>query len=80
MKTRLNLTIDDRLLDQMKVYASRHEKSVSELVEGYFKTLTKPGRKKNILDLVEKLDRPAIDIHTDLKELFYKEQGKRYGF
>lgn len=80
MKARLNLTIDDQLLDQMKRYASKQETSVSELVESYFKTLTKKTKNKNILDLVEKLEKPAIDTSADLKALFYKEQSKRYGF
>jgi len=80
MKARLNLTIDNQLLDQMKRYASKQETSVSELVESYFKTLTKKTKNKNILDLVEKLEKPAIDTNADLKALFYKEQSKRYGF
>lgn len=36
MKTRLNLTIEENLLQRMKAYASRKHISLSELVEGYF--------------------------------------------
>ncbi len=53
--------------------------SVSELVEDYFKTITKPTRRKTIIDLVEKLDPPAIDPQADLKELYYQDQAKKYG-
>ena len=80
MKTRLNLTIDDSLLDNIKAYASSEKTSVSELVENYFKTITKPTRRKNIISLVEKLEKPNIDAKADLKKLFYEEQSKKYGF
>ncbi|HEY4060848.1 MAG TPA: DUF6364 family protein [Puia sp.] len=80
MKERLNLTIDGALLDSMKAYAVSRQMSVSELVESYFRTVTKPVQRRNILDLVDKLEKPAIDTRSDLKELFYKEQGGKYGF
>jgi len=80
MKARLNLTIEDNLLEEVKNYAVKQQKSVSELVESYFKTVTKPSKRKNILHLVEKLDKPAITEKADLKEQFYKENAKKYGF
>ena len=80
MKERLNLTIDGDLLNVMKAYAAKKQMSVSELVEGYFRTVTKPVQKKNILDLVRGLKRPAIPEEADLKELYYKEQAEKYGF
>lgn len=80
MKERLNLTIDGALLEAIKAYASKRQLSVSELVENYFKKVTKPARHKSILDLVDQLAKPAIDPKADLKELFYKEQGEKYGF
>jgi hypothetical protein len=75
MKKRLNLTIDDALLDNIKVYASNKQMSVSELVENYFKTITKPAKRKSIINLVEKLERPKIDSKVDLKELYYLDQS-----
>jgi hypothetical protein len=80
MKERLNLTIDGGLLEAMKAYAVSKQMSVSELVENYFKTVTKPVQRKGILDLVDHLEKPVIDAKADLKELFYKEQGEKYGF
>jgi hypothetical protein len=80
MKTRLNLTVDKPLSSDIKVYATKQKKSVSELVEVHFKNITKPARRKNIIRLVEKLETPAIDKTADLKELFYKDQAKKYGF
>jgi len=81
MKTRVNLTIDDRVLAGIKAYANSKHISVSELVEEYFINLTRAvKRKKNILDLVDKLEKPAIDEKANLKKLFYREQANKYGF
>ncbi len=80
MKDRLNLTIDGELLEAVKTYAAGKEMSVSEMVQSYFISVTRPVRRKNILDMVDKLDRPVIDPQADLKDLFYKEQEKKYGF
>jgi hypothetical protein len=80
MKERLNLTIDGELLNAVKAYAAKKQVSVSELVEGYFRTLTKPVQRKSILDLVDQLKKPAISGKADLKDLYYKEQREKYGF
>ncbi len=80
MKTRLNLTIDDHLLTSMKTFAEKHRVSVSELVENYFRSVTKPARRKNIVQLIDKLEKPVIDPKADLKEKFYKDQSSKYGF
>lgn len=80
MKTRLNLTIDQALLESMKAYAASKHTSISELVEAYFKKIARPAKKKSILNVVDKLDRPAIDAKADLKDLFYQEQSGKYGF
>lgn len=81
MKTRLNLTIDDGLLNNMKIHAQKQGTSISELVENYFREIAKPKKKKkNILQLVEDLKAPTISTQADLKELFYKEQASKHGF
>lgn len=80
MKTRLNLKIENNLLENIKRYAVKQQQSVSELVEGYFRTVTKPSKRKNILQLVDKLDKPVIAEKGDIKDLYYKENAKKYGF
>ncbi len=80
MKARLNLTIDEQVLASVKNYADSKNVSISELVENFFKDVVRPTRKKSIIDIVEKLDKPAISDNADLKDLFYKEQSKKYGF
>lgn len=80
MKTRLNLTVDQALLENMKAYAASKHTSVSELVETYFKRISRPAKRKNILQLVDQLNSPAVDQKANLKELFYEEQSGKYGF
>ncbi len=80
MKNRLNITVDDLLMQQAKRYAAKHQTSVSQLVEQYFKNLTRPTRSKNIIQLVERLPKPSIDTNTNLKEGYYNDQLKKYGF
>jgi|GEM_PF-5562627 hypothetical protein len=58
VKERLNLTIDGVLLEAMKAYAASKDISVSELVESYFRSVTKPVGRDNILDLVDRLEPP----------------------
>jgi hypothetical protein len=60
MKERLNLTIDGELLDAMKAYAAGKQMSVSELVENYFRSVTRPVQRRNILDLVDGLEAPDV--------------------
>ena len=80
MKTRLNITIEENILSKIKLYASKQNTSVSELVEDYFTTLTKIPKKKNIIQLIESMKPAVIEKNADLKELFYKEQSGKYGF
>lgn len=77
MKARLNLTIEDGLLKRTKLYAERQHTSLSELVEDYFKEVTKPAKRKTFIDLVKELGSHNIDLKADLKELYY--QDKKHG-
>jgi hypothetical protein len=80
MKARLNLTIDEDLLNKVKVYAERRQSSVSQLVEEYFKNIVKSPKKQTIIDLIESLPKPDIDPNVDLKQAYYEENKKKYGF
>lgn len=80
MKARLNLTIDKTLLARIKSYSEDKKISISELVEQYFYSISKPTRGQNIIDMVEKLSPPALDVNLDLKKEFYEDQARKYGF
>ena len=56
MKERLNLTIDRKLLETIKVYAASKDMSVSELVENYFLSVTRPKQPNNILDIMDRME------------------------
>ena len=75
MKERLNLTIDAELVESMKAYAASKQMSVSELVESYFRTVTRPLQRKNIVDMVDGLEDPATNVPD--REIYYREA--RYG-
>ena len=78
MKARLNITIEQSLLDQVKQFAAQQNTSVSELVEDYFKTIIKP-KKQSLVDLIRSLPKPDIDENFDWKEEYYKDKMKKYG-
>lgn len=80
MKARLNLTIDEDLLDRIKRYAEIKQVSVSELVEIYFRRIGKRRTRRSIVDLVEKLPKHTIPSGQDLKKEFYEDQADKYGF
>lgn len=79
MKTRLNLTIEENLLQRMKAYASRKHISLSELVEGYFEKIVQPVRGKSIIDVVEKMKVPEIPADRNLVQEYYDDLEKKYG-
>lgn len=82
MKARLNLTINEDLLNKVKVYAEHNQSSVSQLVEKYFKTLTIESKKKSLLDILEELPKPKMDFpeNFDYKKEYYEQNRKKYGF
>ena len=67
MKTTINVTIDERILIRVQAYAASKNTSISELVEEYFKIIHCRHNRKTIIDLVEKLTAPEIDVSGDLK-------------
>lgn len=81
MKSRVNLTIEESLLSEIKSYASEKQVSISELVEDYFKQLTKPAKRPAFLDMVKNLEVPEdTDKGIDLKHKYYEDNAAKYGF
>lgn len=80
MKTRVNLTIEESVLHDTKLFAEKQGTSVSEIVEEYLKKITKPIKRKTIFDMIEELGPGNVDPKADLKELYYQERAKKYGF
>lgn len=79
MKTRLNITIEDSVLNLAKAYAERENKSLSELIEAYLANITQPVKKKSIIDFVEGMNLPEDTRKTDPMDDYYKDIEKKYG-
>jgi hypothetical protein len=80
MKSRLNITVEEDLLNRAKVYAEQHQTSLSHLIETYLERLTKKPTKENVITLVRNLKKPEIALDIDLKKQYYEEQKGKYGF
>lgn len=59
----------------MKSYAEKQHTSVSDLVENYFRQLTKPAKHESFVGMVDKLEPHKIDPKADLKELYYLDKN-----
>jgi hypothetical protein len=79
MKSKLNITIDHEILDQMKRYALYQKMSISEIVENYFRAVLSPNPKGSFVELIDKLPKPKIDPNINLKEEYYKAKAEKYG-
>jgi hypothetical protein len=83
MKSRLNITVDEKLVEKAKRYAEDHDTSLSQLVEEYLETLVrKPKKKENIVDFMAKLPKPKkqIELPENLYAAYYESRRKKYGF
>ena len=82
MKTRLNITIEETVLMQIKRYAAAKQVSVSQIIEDHLRLIVKSSaKKKNLLDVVDQLKAPSdIPTDVDLKKSFYEDQSDKYGF
>ncbi|HWB25004.1 MAG TPA: DUF6364 family protein [Chitinophagaceae bacterium] len=82
MKARLNLTIEETLLDKVKDYAAKQDSSVSEIVEAYFEKIVEKRVKPSVLDLLKSMPKPKTQYpgDFDFKKEYYEERKERYGF
>lgn len=86
MKKRLNITIDAELLDKIKRYADKKEKSISSLVEEHFEKLIsrKTGLPEgmSLVEYMQSLPKSKIEFpeNYDWKEEYYKAKAKKLGY
>ena len=82
MNTKLTLTIEKEIIEIAKKYAKEHGKSLSELVENYFKLITNDRRIIKPDDLSPRVQRlrGIIKIEEDLdyKQVLTEELLKKY--
>ena len=82
MKTTIEIDIDEELLRKVNSYALNHNTSFSEIVENFLiqlskkEKVTKPKKRKNILDLIENLPSSNIRKTSNLKMRYFESKGK----
>ncbi len=83
MNTKLTLTIDKDVIDEAKIYAKEKGQSLSDLVENYFKLLTKDKLKIKPNQLSPRVKRLRgilkLDKDFDYKKVLTEELSKKYG-
>ncbi len=73
METKLTLKLDQNVIQSVKIYAARNNRSLSKLVEDYFRNLIMESNnnKKNISPLVQELS--GIISEKDIEGLNYTD-------
>jgi len=82
MNTKLTLTIEKVIIEEAKEYAKEKGQSLSDLVENYFKLLTKDERKVKANQLSPRVKRLRgilkVDKSIDYKKTLEEELTKKY--
>ena len=83
MNTKLTLTLEKEIIEEAKKYASAKGKSLSEMVENYFRYITefKPDNKKIKLSSKSEALRGIVKVDADFdyKKNLDEEKSKKYG-
>jgi len=79
MKSKLNITIDEDILNQMKRHAIQQNKSISQIVEHYFRGILKPNPKGGFVEMIDQLPKSKTSGSINLKEEYYEGKAEKYG-
>jgi hypothetical protein len=90
MNTKLTLSLDKDIIEQAKIYAKNNNRSLSDMVENYFKTLTpwtESKRYKELMNSEDKVESPMEkyrgilkdDGNYDYKKIIQEEIIKKHG-
>lgn len=83
MKKRLNITVEEKLLEKIKKYAELQNTSLSSLVEEHFEALIKPKTKPpggmSLVEYMQSLPKFEFPEDFNWKEESYKARAKKYG-
>ncbi|HJS01527.1 MAG TPA: DUF6364 family protein [Flavobacterium sp.] len=82
MNTKLTLSLEKEVIEKAKIYAKETGTSLSELVESYFKNLTKKSKTDKdvhpkVRKLIGRITLPENFNENKAKEEYYKE---KHGF
>lgn len=83
MSTKLTLTLKKEIIEQAKKYASQEGRSLSEIVENYFKFLTEfksDDKTEAFSPRIKKLKGILkVDSDFDYKKVLDSERSKKHG-
>lgn len=83
MNTKLTLTIEKDIIEEAKIYARDKGQSLSDIVENYFKLLTKDNREIKPTQLSPRVRRLrgiiSVEEDFDYKKVLVEELSKKYG-
>ncbi len=82
MKSRLNITIDESLVEQAKHYAEENHTSLSNLIEDSLRKLVsrQQPKKQNVLDIIKTLPKPIGNTELYSTESYLEANKAKYGF
>ena len=86
MKKKLNITIEENLLEKIKDYAESKDRSVSDLVQEHFETLLKPRptlpNGMTLVEYMKSLPKSKVEFPEgiDWKEEYYRAKAKKWGY
>lgn len=83
MNTKLTLTLEKEIIEKAKKYASTRGKSLSEMIENYFKYLTAP-KERNSSDIISPRIQKLrgiikVDKNFDYKEVLNRARNEKHG-
>ncbi len=78
----MNVTIEETVLEEAKVYASKNELSLSQIIEDYLSAIVKNPKKPSLLDILDSMPKSesAFPDDFDFKKEYYEERKAKYGF
>jgi hypothetical protein len=83
MNTKLTLTLEKEVIEIAKEYAKEKGQSLSELVENYFKLLTKDSKTEEMVELSQKVKSLKgilkVDQDFDYKKVLEEEIIRKHG-
>lgn len=83
MSTKLTLTLSKEVIEQAKLYASSKGRSLSEMVEAYFKMLTDDTLVKDVRKPSRRLKKLKgalnVDANFDYQKILEEERDKKHG-
>ena len=78
MKVRVNLTIDEEVLQKAKKYAAASHTSVSEMVQAYLAVTARMSEKKTVASILRRIPKPKADYSgRNLIKEYFEAQNKK---